>query len=117
MGVQAVLSYANSVLTGGTSARVVADPGNRVYDHPQALPLREHQDRKRGEILALLTNDVWRIGSFLSGTVMPFLPLILTCIGALVLQIHVDPRHGDQASRTRDLRGNVCPPTGLQAPW
>jgi ATP-binding cassette, subfamily B, bacterial len=92
--VQAGLAYANGVVLGSTSARVVADLGSRVYDHLQSLPLSWHQERKRGEILALLVNDVWRIDSFLTGVLAPLLPLLVTCVGALFLLIRIDLRVG-----------------------
>jgi ABC-type multidrug transport system fused ATPase/permease subunit len=81
-------------LLGSTSSRVVADLGSRVYDHLQSLPLSWHQQRKRGEILALLVNDVWRINSFLTGVLTPLLPLLVTCVGALILLVRIDLRVG-----------------------
>lgn len=91
LAVQAVSSFGNSVVMGSTSAHVVADLGSRVYDHLQALPLSWHHDRKRGEVLALLTNDVWRISGFLTGTLTPLLPLLFTCAGALLLLMRIQP--------------------------
>ena len=91
---QAGMAFGNGLLLGRASARVVADLGSRVYDHLQSLPLSWHQERKRGEILALLVNDVWRINSFLTGVLMPLLPLLVTCVGALVLLLRIDLRVG-----------------------
>ena len=82
------------MLLGSTGSRVVADLGSRVYDHLQSLPLSWHQERKRGEILALLVNDVWRINSFLTGVLTPLLPLLVTCVGALILLVRIDLRVG-----------------------
>ncbi len=92
--VQAGLAFGNGLVLGSTSARVVADLGSRVYDHLQSLPLGWHQERKRGEILALLVNDVWRINAFLTGVLAPLLPLLVTCIGALLLLVRIDLRVG-----------------------
>jgi len=89
MALQALVAFGNGVVMGGTGARIGADLGSRVYDHLQALPVRWHQDRSRGEILALLSNDVWRISGFLTGTVTPLLPLLFTCAGALVLLMRI----------------------------
>ena len=89
MAVQAVVAFGNGVVMGSTGARVGADLGSRVYDHLQALPMRWHQDRARGEILALLSNDVWRLSGFLTGTLTPLLPLLFTCAGALVLLMRI----------------------------
>ncbi len=88
--VQAGLAFGEELLLGSTSARVVADLGSRVYDHLQSLPLSWHQERKRGEILALLVNDVWRINGFLTGVLAPLLPLLVTCVGALVLLVRIE---------------------------
>ena len=88
--VQAGLAFGEEMLLGTTSARVVADLGSRVYDHLQSLPLSWHQERKRGEILALLVNDVWRINGFLTGVLAPLLPLLVTCVGALVLLVRIE---------------------------
>jgi len=92
--VQAGLAFGNGLLLGSTSARVVTDLGSRVYDHLQSLPLSWHQERKRGETLALLVNDVWRINSFLTGVLAPLLPLLVTCVGALILLVRIDLRVG-----------------------
>ncbi len=91
LAVQALIAFGNSVVMGTTSATIVAELGSRVYDHLQALPLGWHQDRKRGEILALATNDVWWISGFLTGTLAPLLPLLLTCSGALILLMRIQP--------------------------
>src|SRR4029078_4082847 len=89
LAVQALVAFGNGVLMGSTGARVGADLGSRVYDHLQALPVSWHQDRARGEILALRSNDVWRISGFLTGTLTPLLPLLFTCAGALVLLMRI----------------------------
>ncbi|HEX7374516.1 MAG TPA: ABC transporter ATP-binding protein [Steroidobacteraceae bacterium] len=91
---QALLAFGLSLLSGRTGARVVADLGSRVYDHLQSLPLAWHQERKRGEVLALLVNDVWRISSFLTEVLLPLLPLLFTCAGAMILLLDIEPRVG-----------------------
>ncbi len=83
LAVQALLALSIARSLGRIGGLIQADLGNRVYDHLQALPMRWHQDRRRGEVLALLHNDVWRLGTFLTGTLVPLLPLLLTCAGAL----------------------------------
>lgn len=94
LGLQALVGFGSSLLSGTTGARVAATLGTRVYDHLQSLPLSWHQQRKRGEILALLHNDVWRMSNFLTGTLTPLLPLLLTCVGALILLTRIQPGIG-----------------------
>ena len=94
LGVQCAIAFADVVMLGGISMRITADLGSNVYDHLQALPLRWHQDRQRGEVLALLGNDVARISTFMIGTLIPLLPMFFTFIGALILLLRIDVRIG-----------------------
>lgn len=94
LAVQCVFSFADGVMLGGIGLQVIADLGTRVYDHLQALPLRWHQDRRRGAVLALLSNDVWRISGFMTETLVPLLPLLFICAGALIMLLRIDARIG-----------------------
>lgn len=94
LGVQAVLAFAVASLLGRVSGRLQASLGNRVYDHLQSLPIEWHQARRRGETLALLNSDVWRLGHFVGEVAVPILPLLLTCAGALVMMLLIQPLVG-----------------------
>ena len=91
---QAALSYVTMVLTQGVAVRLVADASPRVFDHLQSLPLGWHQDRRRGDVLSLLVADTQRLGQFVTGTLVPLLPLLVTCIGAFVIMMDIEPRIG-----------------------
>lgn len=91
MAVQAVISMAGSYVMGSINQRVTADLGLRLYEHLQALPLPWHQQRKRGEVLAFLHNDVWYISQFISNVLIPLLPMLLSCLGALILLCRIEP--------------------------
>ncbi len=91
ISLQALLGFGNTLLLGSVAARITADLSTRVHDHVQALPNAWHQQRKRGEVLALLVNDVWRLTYFLTSVLVPLLPLLLTCAGALVLLVRIEP--------------------------
>ena len=94
LALQTVLTIANTRVIGAVGARLSAQLGTRVYDHLQALPLRWHHARKRGEVLSLLDNDVWRISGFATGTVASLLPMLLTCAGAMFMLLRIEPRLG-----------------------
>jgi ATP-binding cassette, subfamily B, bacterial len=94
MGVQALLSMSGSYVMGLINQRVTADLGLRLYEHLQALPLPWHQQRKRGEVLAFLHNDVWYISQFISNVLIPLLPMLLSCLGALILLCRIEPMLG-----------------------
>ena len=91
MGLQALISMTSSYALGSINQRVTADLGLRLYEHLQALPLPWHQQRKRGEVLAFLHNDVWYISQFISSVLIPLLPMLLSCLGALILLCRIEP--------------------------
>ncbi len=91
MGLQAVITMTSVFTMGSINQRVTADLGLRVYEHLQALPLPWHQQRHRGEVLAYLHNDVWYISQFISNVLIPLLPMLLSCLGALVLLCRIEP--------------------------
>ena len=91
MGLQACISVASGFTMGSIHQRVTADLGLNLYEHLQALPLSWHQQRKRGEVLAFLHNDVWYISQFISTVLIPLLPMLLTCLGALILLCRIEP--------------------------
>ncbi|MEP6964294.1 MAG: ABC transporter transmembrane domain-containing protein, partial [Polaromonas sp.] len=90
--VQALLKFVNAWLLGRTAEAILADLRTRLYDHLQALPLAYFHQRRHGEILALLTNDVGRLASYISGTLLSVLPLVLTLVGAVLLMLRIDAR-------------------------
>ncbi|MEO8001893.1 MAG: ABC transporter ATP-binding protein [Arenimonas sp.] len=91
MGLQALITMTSSFTMGAINQRVTADLGLRVYEHLQALPLPWHQQRQRGEVLAFLHNDVWYISQFISNVLIPLLPMLLSCLGALILLCRIEP--------------------------
>ena len=89
--VQSVLTYAVAMRLEIITARLVADASTRAFDHLQSLSLQWHQERSRGDVLSLLNQDVGRLGSFVTNAVTPVLPLLLTCAGALVMMLRIQP--------------------------
>jgi ATP-binding cassette subfamily B protein len=91
---QALLTYLVGVRMQATATAMIADGCTRVFDHLQSLPLGWHQDRRRGDVMTLLTDDVERLGWFATGTLTALLPLLLTCTGALAMMLRIEPRIG-----------------------
>lgn len=88
---QALLGYVLAIRLQVVSGRLVADASARVYAHLQSLPLSWHNERRRGDVLALLTGDIQRLAGYLTGTLLPLLPLMLTFFGALVMMLKMAP--------------------------
>ena len=89
---QALLKFANGYLLSRSAEQILADLRIRLYDHLQALPLAFYHQRRQGDILALLTNDVAHLSGFLSGTLLSTVPLLLTVAGAVALMFRIDAR-------------------------
>ncbi len=90
--VQALLGYGIGLRTQGVAINLIADTSARVFDHLQSLPLAWHHERRRGDVLSLLIADTGRLGYFVTGTLLPVLPLLLTCVGAFVMMLRLEPR-------------------------
>lgn len=90
--VLAGLSFVTSYLSRATAVRLLADLRVRVYAHLQDLPIAFHHARRQGDVLALATFEVARLGQFLTGTLVSIPARIVTVIGAIVLMFQIDPQ-------------------------
>ena len=88
---QQAIGYLVSIQLQAVSGRLVADAGSHVYAHLQSLPLAWHHARQHGDVLALLTGDVHRLGHYVTGTLVPLVPLLFTFVGALAMMLRVAP--------------------------
>ena len=91
LAVQGLFRFGNSYLIGNTGESMLSQLRVRIYDHLQALPLDYFHNRKRGEVLTILTNDADIISDFVIGTLLGMLPQLLTLFGALFFIYMVDP--------------------------
>lgn len=89
--VQALLKFGNYYVSTRNAEHILTDLRIRLYDHLQALPVGFFHQRKQGEILALLTRDVDTLSSFITGTLLGILPLLVTVVGALAFMFSIDP--------------------------
>jgi ABC-type multidrug transport system fused ATPase/permease subunit len=88
---QALLGYLVGLQLQKVSGMLVATTGAQVYAHLQGLPLAWHQERQRGDVLALLTGDIARLAGYVTGTVIPLAPLLFTLVGALAMMFALAP--------------------------
>ena len=88
--IQALLSAGDTYLLSRTSEHIVSALRVRIYDHLQSLPLEYHHDRRRGDVLSLLTRDVDVLSGFITGTLVSVVPLVLTLCGAWILMARLD---------------------------
>ena len=89
--VQVGLGYVVTLLLQKVSGRLVTDASSQLYAHLQALPLAWHQERRRGDVLSLLTGDIYRLSAFITSTLVPLIPLLFTFFGAFIIMLSKAP--------------------------
>lgn len=82
---QAVFSFIHRLSLAYTGEKAVADIRVAVYSHLQTLSLRFFADRRTGEIVSRLTNDVSLLQSAITDNLVALLQQVVTLVGAAVL--------------------------------
>lgn len=91
LGAMSAINLGIAWVSGRTSISLLSDLRLQFYDHLQRLPLSYHEQRRKGEILALMTNEVSFLSDFVMGALVSVPSRILTVIGAVALMIRIDP--------------------------
>ncbi len=87
---QALFRFLNSYLITRSGAEILAQLSLRLYEHLQSLPMGYFHATKRGQVLALLSNDVAMLSHFVTGTLIGLVPMVMTLVGAIVLIALID---------------------------
>ncbi|MFV0294879.1 MAG: ABC transporter ATP-binding protein [Hyphomicrobiaceae bacterium] len=90
LAVQAVLRFVNGFLVVQTFEYCVRDWSAMLFSHLLCLPTAFHDTYRPGDLLSLLSHEVRHLGSFVSGTILGFVPQFLTALGAMILMIKLD---------------------------
>ncbi len=88
--INAALAFASQYYIGATGERITALLRTRLYQHLQALPVGYYQQRRSGDTLTLLSTDAEIISSFVTDTLVPLLPALLTFAGAFLAMAWLD---------------------------
>lgn len=88
--VQALLRFLSTYRVNFIGAKMLTELSCRLYDHIQLLPVKYFSNTKKGETLALLSNDVAIISYFLSGVLTGLVPAMLILLGALILMASIN---------------------------
>lgn len=89
---QAIFSFINRYNIGYTGERVVADIRQRLYRHLVSLSLRFFADRRTGEIISRVTNDVTTLQAAVTDNLVTLLQQSLTLIGGVLFLFWLDWR-------------------------
>lgn len=90
--VQAFFSFINRYNTAYIGERVVADLRQQLYQHLVGLSLRFFADRRTGEIVSRVTNDVTTLQAAVTDNLVTLLQQSLTLIGGIFFLFWLDWR-------------------------
>lgn len=89
---QSVFYFIRGYLLSSTGERVMADLRVKLFQHLQGLSLSFFNERRTGELVSRLTNDVSTVRSVLTSDISTALSQVLSFFGALILIIITDWR-------------------------
>ena len=87
-----LVNFASACVAGATGATILADLRLRIYRHLQSLPIAFHENSRQGDTLALMTYELARLSSFLTGTLANTPAQFMTVVGAVVIMARLDGR-------------------------
>ncbi len=90
LALRSLVGFASSYITGSAAEEVLARLRSRLYEHLQLLPVSYYDDRKRGDVLSILTTDSAIISNFVTGTLVHLLPMAFTFFGAALLMAWIN---------------------------
>jgi subfamily B ATP-binding cassette protein MsbA len=90
--VGAISSYTEKVLTTTVSQWVAHDLRRTLYQHIQRLSLAEHNDARKGDLIARVTSDIDAVQDFISQALLGIILNLLTLVGMVSLMFYVDWR-------------------------
>jgi ATP-binding cassette, subfamily B, bacterial MsbA len=90
--VQALFSFAHRLTIAFVGERVIADLRIELYAHLQRLSLKFYADRRTGEIVSRLTNDVSLLQQAITENLVSLVRQLLTLLGAAVFLFYLNWR-------------------------
>ena len=89
-GLNWLFSYLQNYTTVRVAQHVIKDVRRSVYDRILSLSLRFNNERKKGELLSLVTNDVNMLSDAFSSGIINIFSDVMILIGVLVVMILLD---------------------------
>ncbi|HTX78123.1 MAG TPA: ABC transporter ATP-binding protein [Longilinea sp.] len=84
---QSIFSVIHTFLVARVGQRIVADLRLQIYEHVQSLPLRFFTERRTGEIVSRVSNDVTVIQQAITEVPISFLGQLITLSGGIVMML------------------------------
>ncbi|HME50596.1 MAG TPA: ABC transporter ATP-binding protein [Candidatus Lokiarchaeia archaeon] len=90
-GLNWLFSYSQTYSTVKVAQAVIRDVRRSTYDRILSLSLRFNNERKKGELLSLVTNDVDQLSDAFSSGIISIFSDVVTLMGVLAVMILLDP--------------------------
>jgi subfamily B ATP-binding cassette protein MsbA len=89
---QAIFNFGQSYLIGWVGERIVADLRRTIYAHLQTLSQSFYSERRTGELMSRVTNDVNAVQNAVSNNLLSLLQQLVTLFGSLIIVFLLDWR-------------------------
>ena len=89
---QAIFNFVQNYLIAWIGERIVVDLRRDLYRHLQTLPPDFYADRRTGELLSRITNDVNAVQNTVSNNLLNLMQEVVTLAGSLVIIFYLDWR-------------------------
>jgi ATP-binding cassette subfamily B protein len=88
----AISSYANTALTANVGQWVMHDLRRTLYHHIHRLSLAEHDEKRTGDLIGRVTNDIDSIQSFVTTALLGMVTNVLTLVGIIGVMLYLNWR-------------------------
>lgn len=83
----AVSSYLQNYLTVHVGQRIMHDLRRTVYHHIHRLSLAEHDEKRTGDLISRVTNDIDNIQDFVTASLLGIVANVLTLLGIVTVML------------------------------
>lgn len=90
--IQAILGYGQTMLVGWTGERVTADLREKLYAHLHTMPLSFFNNKRTGELLSRLGNDVSTIQEAVTTTLLSLVSETIMFVGGVIIIFVMAPQ-------------------------
>lgn len=87
---RAVFQFMGGVLLGSVHEKVIVDLQTSLYNHAQYLPLNWFNERKHGDLMAVINRDTSYLAGFIAGSLPLLVPALFLFLAVMVMMMRID---------------------------
>jgi ATP-binding cassette subfamily B protein len=88
----ALSAYCNTSITASVGQWVMHDLRRMLYHHIHRLSLAEHDERRTGDLVGRVTNDIQSVQDFVTSALLGIVANVLTLVGIIGVMFYLDWR-------------------------